>query len=88
VLRHYEKFYKNSVDASRSMCGGTLISVADCFRMQQQMFMRDSSAEGQVKDAWKLAINRIHSGGTCVSENIITGNEIIIWLYIERDMYV
>ena len=52
------------------MCGGTLISVADCHRMQQQMFMRDSSADVQAKDSWKLAINIVHSGGICLSENM------------------
>jgi hypothetical protein len=70
LLLHYEKFYKNSVDASRAMCGGTLINVADCFRMQRQMFMRDSSAVVQVKESWKLAINIVHQEGICLSENI------------------
>jgi hypothetical protein len=66
VLNHYNKYYKDSVKSgvNDALCGATYVDVADCFRIHEQIFKRDSKDNVDLK-SWKLSLVFAHSGGNC-----------------------
>jgi len=86
VLKNYDSFYYDALKphVKDAMSGATYVNVADCFRIHEQMFRRDSKKDVDVNSC-KLSLTFAHSGGNYTQLQCKTSHYLAIFFLLNTN---